>query len=114
MTTLQGKPPLAPFTWREAVPRLVQVAAKAPQPEAREFAMQQLLLLAEIVDRHIAQLQALHDALPDKEQRCADCGVRGGAHAFECSSANEGVQEEGDTDADEQQEENRADEVQHG
>lgn len=74
------------LTWTEAVPRLVQVAARAPQKEAREFAMGQLMLLAEIVDRHIAQLQALHDSLPDKDAVCADCGVRG-AHAEGCPNA---------------------------
>lgn len=84
----KGDPINAPMSgsWTALIPTLVQVAAKAPQPEAREFAMAQLLKLGEIVDRHIAQLEALAAALPprDKDRRCPECGVRGGAHAWGC------------------------------
>lgn len=99
MTTLLGKPPTEgdkAFTWTEAVPRLVQVASRAPQEEARKFAMGQLMLLAQIVDRHIAQLQALHDALPDKDKNkiCPECGARG-THMYGCQTGapNDPVQD---------------------
>ena len=51
-------------TWRGLIPSLVTTAAKAPTKEARDFAMGQLLLLGEIVDRHIANLSVLAQSLP--------------------------------------------------
>lgn len=62
---------MADVTWTKLIPGLVATAAKAPQKEARDFAMSQLMLLGEIVDRHIANLEALEKALPEATEETA-------------------------------------------
>jgi hypothetical protein len=87
------------ITWTAILPALVETAAKAPQPAAREFAMGQLLLLAGIVDQHIEHLEGLRDAVEGTRSAsantgasdpCPDCGIRG-SHTSGCPLAAPGA-----------------------
>jgi hypothetical protein len=44
-------------SWRSLIPALVEVAANGTTAEARRIAMEELLRLADIVDRQIAKLE---------------------------------------------------------
>jgi hypothetical protein len=80
-------------TWASLVPTLVSVAASAPQPQARAFALGQLVRLGQIVDEHIARLRELEKAptraRDDGEDVCAECGVGAGEHAYGCPALGE-------------------------
>lgn len=70
--------------WVDVVPVLAIAVTAAPTAEERKAAMDQLLHLAVIVDRHIAKLEELAKEAEKKGNIiCPDCGVKGG-HAFGC------------------------------